>query len=359
MRIIDFKNLKKILRMNLIIMIIILIELTPVISAQTEKPVTFYLYNSPEIEREWPMGPSPTNYSLYGKLNTTPPDESKENYTYCPMDVENFTGSLGTIGYWFSEPIYYSINTTANITVNIWVKSFTNITNVSFDADIGVPGHGGYSGFHSHIYNQNLSNQPKLLVFGYNYYMKRNLKSGGRFNFELTWNYTPDENATSDNVTLISFSGDMQSSFQILLDSVTPEIKDYYIVKSKNIISISTKISDALGLKDIKQYSLSIIDPVEYVTFKEYIIDKNEYEILSNWTWNYGQDKIQTGNYTFILTAIDNSNNTWKDSITVFLEVSEEKDGDRNFLAFWITSIIIIVIILITYISLKMKKSKK
>jgi hypothetical protein len=339
---------------NILLMVIILINMTHGTLAQTEKPVTFYLYNPVEMEKEIPIFYSEINLSSYGELNITPPKPHTENYTYCPMDVENFTGSHGLIGYWLSDPIYYSINASLNITTNIWLKSQTNITNVTLSAWIAVPTPIAYHGYGLWIGYQNLSTEPTLFSLSANSSNNEELRENGRLRFGVSWNYTPDENSSSDNVTLISFSENMRSTFQIMLDSVTPEIRDYYIVKSKNIISISTKISGALGLKDIKQYSLAIIVPIENVTFKEYIIDKNEYEILSNWTWNYGQDKVQSGNYTFILTAIDNSNNTWQDSITVFIEIYE--DGYDGVLSVLITSTIIIMVLFVVFIMVKKKK---
>ena len=362
------KNSLKILHISLILLII-LIYLTPVISAQVEKPVNFYLYNSVDMEREWPIFPYPTNYSLYGRLSTTPPEKSNENYTYCPTDIENFTYMHGTIGHWFSEPIYYSINATPKLTANIWVNSQTNITNVSFIGSISIPlynsshGYGYYKGLGSGIYGQNLSSQTTLFSFGFdfsNFSNNENLRNGGRIKFELAWNYTPSENSSLDNVTLISFSGDMRSSVQLYLDSVSPEIANYFIDKSENTININTKVSDALGLTDIKEYSLSILGPIENVTPYERINDINEYSINSNWTWDYGSVKAPSGNYTFILTVIDNSNNIWEDTITVYIEVIEEKENDEdNIFSFLITSIIIVLIILISYFAMKLKKSKK
>ena len=342
-----------------LILLIILIDLTPVISAQVDKPVNFYLYNSVDMEKEWPIFSYPTNYSLYGRLRTTPPEKSNDNYTYCPTNIDNFTYMHGTIGHWFSEPIYYSINTTLNISVNVWMKSQTNITNVSLRAMIHVPCDNGYHGYGTGIDSQKLSDQPKLFSFNSNFTNTEKLRNGGRFYFEFKWNYTPSENSSLDNVTFISFSGDMQSSFKLYLDSVRSEIVNYFIDNSENVIEINTKISDALGLTDIKEYSLSIIGPIENDALNERIIDINEYSINSNWTWDYGSVRAPSGNYTFILTVIDNSNNTWEDTITVYIEVIEERDNEDNIFTFLITPIIIVLIILMIYFAVKLKKSKK
>jgi hypothetical protein len=367
MHLITFKKTYKIIKVHIILFLILflLLDFNVFVSAENEKPIKFYLYNSVDIEKEWPLFPTPTNYSLYGKLNTTLPDELKENYTFCPTDIENFTYMHGSIGHWFSEPIYYSINTTLNITVNIWVESQTNITNVSFVGNILVPlynnslGYGYYSRYGTGIYGQNLSTQTTRFSFGHDFSYNKNLRNEGRIKFELAWNYTPSENSGLDNVTLISFSEDMRSSVQLYLDSVNLKIANYSIDKSENVIEINTKISDALGLTDIKEYSLSIIGPIENVTPYERIIYIKEYSINSNWTWDYGSVKAPSGNYTIILTVIDNSNNTWEDTITIFLESNKIIENKNNYIIYWITSLLIIISTLIIYILSKLERERR
>lgn len=304
-------------------------------------------------------GPNPTSQSgPPGNLTTISPTSTSGEY-------ENiYLSNVGFIPediYWFSEPLKSDIIIRGDVTFSIWVvcsapRYISIITLLEIQKSSGE-GHGyGTSSEAKLVYDEpvefnNVLTEETIAdeLKNYNYWDL----IGIGLSVELIRPQPPAE------VTILYNSSNHPSHMTINTKSVFIDIYNQTTTRKKLVLDLS--ITSAFGYYDIADYSIQIEGPSGKSITKFEIIEYNYPDhgiIIPRLVWDQTEDI--SGNYTVIVTVIDNNNNKWEE-----VERNEFKCSDQDSMSEILPNLliflgigVILAILLFIYVSRKRKKRK-